>query len=82
MKSFNAFLRMVALAVITGVTGCGTSTGPANLTAEEKERQIQGTQRAERQGVGRHRKKEKVTLLLGICISGIGGPQTQCEQAA
>ena len=40
MKSFNAFFRMVALTVITGFTGCGTSTGPANLTAEEKERQI------------------------------------------
>lgn len=40
MKYFNAFLRMVAMAVIAGITGCGNSSGPVTLTVEEKERQI------------------------------------------
>jgi hypothetical protein len=40
MNFCRAVLRVGALVFLAGVIGCGNSSGPVTLTAEEKERQI------------------------------------------
>ena len=40
MNFCRAVLRVGALVFLAGVTGCGNSSGPVTLPAEEKERQI------------------------------------------